>query len=250
MMQALGLEVQKVKGRKVWLIVAAMIVVELLWSFWGVSDMDADELKQGWQMFLFQLPIINSIILPVVAAVVASRICDVEHKGQTFKLLETLMPAGRIFDAKFIFGGLYLCVGICVQVLAMILVGSWKGFSGAPPLKMFAWYFVFTAAVSLTILLLQQILSLQFPNQMVSLSVGLLGGLVGIFLLYLPKVFSKFFLWGYFGELLFVQMDWNPATRIVRYATIPKNWPGFLLLVGAFIVLYIFGRRAFIRKEI
>jgi hypothetical protein len=160
------------------------------------------------------------------------------------------MPAGRLFDAKLLFGGIYITVAICVQILAMILVGSIKGFQGNPPLDKFAYYFLFTGTVSLTILLLQQILSLQFPNQMVSLSVGLLGGLVGIFLLYLPKVFSKFLLWGYYGELIFVQMDWDPATRIVHYAYIPKNWPGFLLLVGVFIGLYSFGRRAFVRKEI
>lgn len=250
MMQALGLEVQKAKGRKVWLIVAAMIAVQLLWSFWGNSRMDARDLEQGWQMFLFQLPIINSIIMPVLSAVIASRICDVEHKGQTFRLLETLMPAGRIFDAKLLFGGIYLGAAICVQILTMILVGSIRGFQGNPPLDKFAYYFLFTGAVSLTILLLQQILSLQFPNQMVSLSVGLMGGLVGIFLLYLPKIFSKFLLWGYYGELLLVQMDWNPATRVVHYAYIPKNWPGFFLLAGAFIGLYIIGRRAFVRKEI
>ena len=249
MIQALGLEFKKVKSRRVWLIVAAMTLVELLWSLWGVSRMDAHDLEQGWQSFLFQYPILNSIIMPVMVAVIASRICDVEHKGQTFKLLETLMPAGKIFDAKFLFSSLYVYGAILTQISAMILVGLIKGFQGNPPLDKFACYFLFTGTVSLTILLLQQILSLQFPNQMVTLSVGLLGALVGIFLLYLPEVFSNFFLWGYYGVLLFVKMDWNPAARIVNYSYVSCNWPEFFCLAGAFIVLYFIGRNLFVRKE-
>jgi hypothetical protein len=104
--------------------------------------------------------------------------------------------------------------------------------------------------VNMTLLLLQQILSLQFSNQMVSLSVGLLGGVVAIFLFYLPKVFSNFFLWGYYAVLTFIDMDWNPATRIVNYYYRPENWPAFFLLAGVFFGMYIIGRRLFIRKEI
>jgi len=212
--------------------------------------MDEHDLAQGWKSMQFQFSIINSIIMPVLAAVIASRLCDVEHKGQTFKLLETLMPAGRIFNAKFLFGSLYMLAAVILQILVIILVGLLKGFQENPPLDMLAYYLLFTGSVNLTILLLQQILSLQFPNQMISLSLGLFGGLVGIFLLYLPQVFSKFLLWGYFGELLFIQMDWNPATRIVNYFYIPKNWPGFLILVAGFAILYLIGQRMFIRKEI
>lgn len=250
MMQALRLEFQKAHRRKVWVIAAAITLVEIIWTLWGVSRMDEHDLAQGWKSMQFQFSIINSIIMPVLAAVIASRLCDVEHKGQTFKLLETLMPAGRIFDAKFLFGSLYMIAVVILQILAIIFVGLLKGFQGNPPLDMLAYYLLFTGSVNLTILLLQQILSLQSPNQMVSLSVGLLGGLVGIFLLYLPKVFSKFLLWGYYGELLFIQMDWNPATRIVNYFYIPKNWSGFLILVTGFVILYLIGRRLFIRKEI
>ncbi|NPV40850.1 MAG: ABC transporter permease subunit [Anaerolineae bacterium] len=250
MTQALILEFKKARGRKIWMIVAAMTLVEIIWTLWGTSRMDEHDLAQGWESVLLQYPVINSIIMPVMAAVVASRVCDVEHKGQTLKLLETLMPAGRIFDAKFLFSNLYMITAVMIQIISMVVVGCLKGFAGNPPMDKLACYLLFTGTVNMTLLLLQQILSLQFANQMVSLSVGLLGGLMSIFLFYLPKVFSNFFLWGYYAVLTFVEMDWNPATRIVNYYYISENWSSFILLLGAFTMLYLIGRRLFIRKEI
>jgi hypothetical protein len=133
MMQALTLEFKKARRRNIWLIVAAMALVEIIWTAWGISRMDAHDLEQGWKFILLHFSLLNSIIMPVMAAVVASRICDVEHKGQTFKLLETMMPAGRIFDAKFLFGNLYMLSAVVLQILAIVITGCLKGFAGNPP---------------------------------------------------------------------------------------------------------------------
>ncbi|HBQ86615.1 MAG TPA: ABC transporter permease, partial [Syntrophomonas sp.] len=108
MIKALSVEFQKIRHRRVWAIVAALILVQMLWSLWGIQRMDAHDLYQGWMYFLYQLPLLNSIMMPVIAAVVASRLCDIEHKGQTFKLLNTVMPAQRLFAAKFVCGALYM----------------------------------------------------------------------------------------------------------------------------------------------
>lgn len=249
MTQALKLEFKKARRRKIWVIVAAMTLVEIMWTLWGTSRMDEHELAQGWEFFLLQYPVINSIIMPVMAAVVASRICDVEHKGQTFRLLETMMPTEKIFDAKFLFGHLYMTATVMVQIISMVFVGCLKGFTGNLPVDKLVYYLLFTGMVNMTLLLFQQILSLQFPNQMVSLSAGLLGGLMAIFLFYLPKIFSNFFFWGYYAVLTFVEMDWNPTTRILNYDYIPENWSSFMFLLSVFIAMYLIGRRFFIRKE-
>ena len=250
MIKALAIEFQKTKHRKTLLIVAAMFLVQTLWFSWGLSDMDAHDLEQGWEMCFFQFSILNSIILPVVAAVIASRICDIEHKGQTFRQLETLIPAGRLFDEKFIFESLYILAATLLQTIYIIVLGLIKGFAGPPPMTMVGYYFLFTTSVNLTILLLQHTLSILFANQMISLTVGLLGGLTGIFLLYLPEIVSNFLIWGYYGVLLFIRMDWNRATRIVNYYYVPANWTGFFILVGMFCLIYLIGRRLFTRKDI
>ncbi|TEB05688.1 ABC-2 family transporter protein [Pelotomaculum schinkii] len=249
MIKALAMEFQKIRRRRVWLIVAALIIVQILWSLWGVRGMDAHDLSQGWMYFLYQFPLLNSIMMPVIAAVVASRLCDIEHKGQTLKLLNTVMPAGRLFAAKFLCGSLYMLAAVLLQVVVIIAVGRLVGFAGSPPLAKLFYYLLFTTAVNLTILLLQQVLSLLFRNQMIALAVGIIGSFAGLFILYFPQSLERFLLWGYYGVLMFVGMNWDRATRVTDFYYVPIDWAGFVTLIIVFCVMYIIGRALFIRKE-
>jgi hypothetical protein len=248
-MKALAMEFQKIHRRRVWLIVAALILVQLLWALWALRYMDARDLQQGWAYCLYSFPVLNSIMMPVIAAIVASRLCNVEHKGQTLKLLETVMPAGKLFDVKFLCGALYMLSVTVLQLLIIIISGYVKGFAGLAPFSMLGYYLLFTTAVNLTILLLQQVLSLLFVNQMVPLAVGLVGGFVGFFIMYLPQGIARLFLWGYYGVLMFVRMDWDRATRITDFYYVPIDWSGFIALVVMFCTIYIIGRALFVRKE-
>lgn len=249
MIKAVSVEFQKIRHRRVWAIVAALIFVQMLWSLWGIQRMDAHDLSQGWMYFLYQLPLLNSIMMPVIAAVVASRLCDIEHKGQTFKLLNTVMPAQRLFAAKFTCGALYMLATVLLQLIVIIAVGYAVGFWGNPPSNKLLYYLLFTMAVNLTILLLQQVLSLLFKNQMIPLSVGIIGSFAGLFIMYFPQSLERFLLWGYYGVLMFVGMDWDRATRITDFHYVPVDWNGFIALIIMFFTIYIAGRALFVRKE-
>lgn len=249
MSKALVLEFQKIRRRRVWAIVAAMIGVQVLWSLWGVQRMDAEDLQQGWLFLLYQFPLLNSIMMPVIAAVVASRLCDIEHKGETLKLLHTVMPAGRLFTAKFLCGSVYMLAAVLFQLTVMVGVGLGVGFAGDPPFTKLSDYFLFTLTVTLTILLLQQVLSLLIRNQMVPLTVGIMGSFAGLFLLYLPPGLARFLLWGYYGVLMFVGLDWDGEARLASYYYTPPDWAGFAVLVIIFGLIYLTGLTLFRRKE-
>lgn len=249
MREAIALEFYKSRRRRIWVIIAAMILVQMLWSMWGVGRMDERDLSQGWMYLLYKLPLLNSIMMPVIAAVVASRLCDIEHKGQTLKLLNTVMPAGRLFAAKFICGALYLFAAILLQIAVLVVTGCIAGFEGSPPFGKLLLYLLFTMAATLTILLLQQTLSFLFANQMISLSVGLIGGLAGLFIMFFPQGLERLLLWGYYGVLMLVGMDWDAGTRIMNLHYTPVDWGGFVTLAILFCVLYIIGRTLFVRKE-
>ncbi|MDF2838606.1 MAG: hypothetical protein K0S60_309 [Evtepia sp.] len=249
MRKALAMEFQKTRRRKVWVIVSLLLVVQLLWSFWGIGRMDAHERTQGWMFFFYQFPLLNSIMMPVIAAVVASRLGDIEHKGNTLKLLSTVMPTGQLFDAKFLCGAFYLSSTVLLQVIAMIAVGCAAGFEGAPPALKLGYYLLFTTSVSLTIFLLQQALSLLIQNQMIPLAVGILGSFAGLFIMFFPEHLERFILWGYYGVLMFVRMNWDTTTRITEFYYLPADWIGFLTLIVLFGIIYLIGRTLFIRKE-
>ena len=243
------LEFEKIRHKKVWWIVAALVLVQGIWSLWSAGRMDAQELKQGWMFFLYQFPLLNSIMMPILAAVVASRLSDNEHKGHTFKLLYTVMPAGRLFDAKFLCGALHMLAAGLLQLILMVSMGYLRGFAENPPLERLLTYLLFTTAVNLALLTLQQSLSLLIVNQLVPLTVGLMGGLGGLFIMFFPPIWERFLLWGYYGVLMLVGMNWDSTTRISSFYYAPADWGSFLTLLLMSGILYAVGRTLFVRKE-
>lgn len=229
--------------------VAVLIGVQALWALWAFRSANASDLKQGWMGCLYQFPMLNAVMMPVLAAVTASRLCDTEHKGHMLKLLETVMPAGRLFDAKLLCGAVYMLTAPVLQLLLILVIGQVKGFEGEVPVEMMGYYLLFTAAVNLTIFLFQQVLSLLFVNQMVPLSIGLTGGLFGLFILFFPLWLEKLLPWGYYGAMAVVGMDWNRTTRVTKYYWTSADWGGFAALAAMFCVIYLIGRLLFIRKE-
>ncbi|WMJ89791.1 ABC transporter permease [Anaerocolumna sp. MB42-C2] len=250
MIKAVTVEFQKIRHKRVWVIVAALIFVQMLWSLWWIRRIDEHGLSQGWMHFLYQLPLLNSIMMPVIAAVVASRLCDMEHKGQTFKLLSTVMPTRRLFTAKFLCGALYMLAVVLLQLIVILAVGRFAGFKGNPPTDKLFYYLLFTTAVNLTLLLLQQVLSLLFRNQMISLTVGIIGSFAGLFIMFFPQNLERLMLWGYYGVLMLVGLNWDRATRITDFYYMPVDWGGFISLIVMFLIIYIIGRELFARKEI
>jgi hypothetical protein len=244
------MEFSKTRRRKIWLIVAALVATQLMWALWALRRMDAHALQQGWMYCLYQMPLLNTIMMPVITAVIASRLSDVEHKGQTFKLLGTVMPIGQLFDAKFLCGAIYTFSAVVLQLMVILLIGITKRFTGEIPVLMMGYYLLFTTGVSLTLLLVQQVLSILFANQMVSLSVGLIGAFAGLFSMFLPQGFQKLLLWSYYGVLMSVGMDWDRSTRIINLHWVPIDGSGFVLLAGFFCVIYITGRILFVKKEL
>ncbi len=249
MIKALTVEFRKIRGRRVWAIVAVMLFVQILWSLWGIQRMDAQALSLGWMRFLYQLPLLNSIMMPIIAAVVASRLCDIEHKGQTFKLLNTLTPTRYLFNAKFLCGSLHMTAAVLLQIIILVIVGKTARFTGTLPVEKLFFYLLFTMAVNLTILLLQQVLSLLFRNQLLPLTVGIIGSFAGLFVLFFPQDLGRFLLWGYYGVLMLVGMDWDSTTRKANYYYVRVDWAGVISLIIIFSVIYIIGRSLFARKE-
>ena len=83
----LSVEWRKARRRRLWMPVAALVAMQGLWLAWAVRGMDAAEAAQGYLGCLYQLPMMNAIVMPVAAAVLVSRLCDMEHRGDAFKQL-------------------------------------------------------------------------------------------------------------------------------------------------------------------
>ena len=86
-MKLLRLEFCKCRRRRITLICAGILAAQLLWFGAYLTRQDPEDLAQGWMLMLYNLALVDAILLPVGTAAVASRNCELEHKGATLKLL-------------------------------------------------------------------------------------------------------------------------------------------------------------------
>lgn len=249
---AFRLEFYKSRRRGLLLTVLLIVGFEALWIYYAWRDPSLNEIEIGWMDLLYQLPSLNSIMFPILAAILASRLADLEHKGSTWKLLETIEPPKRLFFAKFLCGAVYLLLALVLLVGAMLLCGHVLNFAGTPPIQKFVLFFLFQLVAVLEIFAVQLLLSTQIRNQMIPLCLGCGGSFIGLMLLFVPvKPLQLLLPWGHTSLLFLVSMtDWDPDTRILQLAYTTVPWAGFALTLVCLLVWVWLGRRLLDRKEV
>ena len=249
-MKLLKLEFFKCRRRKIVLVCAAVLAAELLWFGMYLTRQDAEDLVEGWMMLFYNLALIDAIFLPISVAVIASRNCELEHKGATLKLLETMTSPGALYTAKLTWGALVLAALLLVRWAIFAGVGVLWQFPGEVPWERFGLFTLISWAVSMMVFALQQGLSLRFVNQAVSLVCGIFGSFIGIMSMLFPDWLVRIVPWGYYGLLSLARMEWDPDTRFTQYFwrwTEPLDMALLLLWAALF---FIVGRTLFVRKEV
>ncbi|MCM1325220.1 MAG: ABC transporter permease [Bacteroidales bacterium] len=251
MIRLLECEYRKTRGRYVFLTALALTILSLVWILWG--NYGEFEMQNGWMMFLYQLPMLNTIFMPILAMVTASRLCDIEHKGGMFKQLLTLAPKGKVYDAKLVYGISVIAICSLIHWGMVLAFGYVKGFEGKAPLKLYLIYLLFTLVPTIAVYLFQHVLSIVFPNQAAAFFVGIIGAFAGLFSLFLPfPVLPRLLLWGYYGELQFVWLfGWTKEARYAEayYEAMGFDWAALAMIGAACIIIYVVGKILFCRKE-
>ena len=99
---AFRIEVQKAHRRHDLLFCLLVPLLVMLW-IGGISAPSQDELENAYSALFYSIPVANVLILPIVMAVLASRLWDMEVKGSTWKLLYTLQSRRSLFLGKALF---------------------------------------------------------------------------------------------------------------------------------------------------
>ncbi len=249
-MSTLQMEFRKLKRKRIGLTMCALIGVQFAWLLWAGSHPNETERLYGWIEMLYSLPLVSVIMMPTIMAVLASRLADVEHKGNTYKLLKTLRRPGALYHAKVVCGGLFILAVSAAQFLFIIALGYARGYAGHPEWNHYGAAFVLNLACCLSLYLLQLLLSMLFFNQMIPLVAGLGGSMLGLVLMYI-KMYS-FLPWGGFLSSAQVTMDWNPETRVIHFYYREYSSVELCALAMIFVWILIFyaaGRILFARKE-
>lgn len=248
-MRAIQMEFKKARGRFDLSVAVLIGLLALLWAS-RAGMRSEDELATGYSMLFYVLPIINAVVMPVGMAVLASRIWDVETKGDSCRLLFTLQERSDLFRGKLLLGLVEIALVCAVEFGGVGIIGLVRGYTERSVAGRFIWLVTGTLYVDAMLYLAGLWLSIRFASQVAALAAGILGSLSGLFAALLPEPVGFLMPWGYFIPLGPTRMLWDGQSRFARYAPVP---PRFWLL-GVTVLLAVLclalGRRALMDREV
>lgn len=249
MIRQVKMEFFKMKRRGIGLVLLGVAFCQFMWGQWIMRGMKPDELAQGWMSLMYTMAQLNCIMMPITMALLASRVSDIEHKGNTFKLLGTMQDRKSLFYAKLIYGLIYVAAFSVIQAVVMIVISQKYGFTQMLPIGYFVYFIVMTAVVDMVLLLLQLVLSMNIINQTVAFAVAIGGSLLGIYSLFFSKSIMRLVLWSYYCLLTPVRMDWDKATRITHFSWVSIELVDLGILVVSVGVLFVLGKNLMRKRE-
>lgn len=203
------------------------------------SNNSRRDLEVGYSALFYTIPIINTLIMSTGMAVLASRIWDIETKGNTCKLLFTLQNRSSLYYAKALLGIIEIFIICIIECIGVPVIGKYYGYTEVLDMQKLCWLFVGTFTVCLMLFLFACIISICSQSQVPVLAVGIAGSFFGLFSGFCPVIVGYFVPWGYFLPLSPMEMEWNHTTRETWY--IPHQSPLWLfIIISIFILLLLF----------
>ncbi|WP_103106388.1 ABC transporter permease [Brevibacillus reuszeri] len=202
-MNAFGLEFFKLRRKHLPLMIVLFLCVELGWVFASVSmSLARNPDGTGWEAMLATVSSMNGLFLPILAAVVVSRLCDMEHKGNTWGLLmAAAVNKNQLYAAKYTCANVLLCFAAMMQVMVVVGIGYGLSFTDPVPFSLLIAYLWGTVLTNLVVIGLQQWVSIMLNNQAFCLSLGMIGGFIGMTSDLFPSEIGRLFIWSYYSGL-------------------------------------------------
>lgn len=244
-------ECKKTKGKLLSILLPVLGII-CVWSLWLLHDPDSQMRQVGYTYMTTSLLMLNIIFLPVTIGVMASRLMDMENRGNTYKLLCTLQPKSGIFMCKLLLAMAHLFLFFLLETAALRLLGSLIGLTESFPVL----YYLRLQGVSLLtgilLFMLQIFFSLRFENQLYPMFIGLIGSFLALFSMFLPigSIFTYLCPWSYFTFGCCVVLNYDEATSTRSFSELPFDTAGFIVLLSVTVITYLAVRRYFLRKEV
>ncbi|MDN5985779.1 MAG: ABC transporter permease, partial [Propionibacterium sp.] len=244
---AVGNELAKTRRLRTGWVAAAMCLAAAVLALYtivsspGLSTQDVG----AWNALLAGLSLGIPLVSPLLLAVLASRLVDVEHQGNGWLLQSTAgLTPGMVCRAKLAALGLVVTASTLGTVVLTLLLGRvLVGITAPVPLGRFAGFAGCVLVVNLAVLALHVLLSARVDNQLVSLGVGALGSVVAVFSQGLPAAAAHLTPWGYYA--LAKAADYQGGT----FAASRVSYPSVLALGAVVGVLFTLVTARFDRQE-
>jgi len=236
--QLINIEAKKHKRRFNLLIFLGAVLLEMFFIYSNYHRQKG--FADGWMILFYNMPIINSFFLPIIMAGFASRLIDIEHKGDMLKCLYTFTSPSKIYFSKYIYGLISIVKLVLVQCICIIGIARVLDFPTDFDGKYLAFYGISTFMTCLSIYSLHMILSYFFRNQALSISTGLAGCFIGLFSSFLPRSFFQYSLpWCSYVTSLFIRLDWNESAGETHWVVTELSYASFVTSMVWIIIFTI-----------
>lgn len=231
-MRALSLEYFKLRRKRIFAMTVLFLGAEMLWALVSTTmSIARNPGSADWKTIMATTASMNGLFLPIISAIVVSRLCDMEHKGNTWKLLlATNMNRSSIYAAKFICAASILCLCLVLQAGIIFAFGMIHGFDSLP-LRLLTLHIGGALLTSMAVIALQQWISLTLKNQSFALCLGMIGGFIGMTADLFPAFVRRIFIWSYYSGL-------SPVTYLYtgKSATYVMQPPSLILIVVVLLI--------------
>ena len=232
---ALRLEVAKIRRLRLWPVAAVLGVVAVAFSL-PVSTAQRAALvnvaHDPWPRLLLSVSVATALVSPILTAVLASRLTDVEHTAGGWNLAAAggLTP-GRLCRSKTVVLMIVIVPVAACQVGIPVLVAGRLGAVGSPQPGPWTGYLLSLLALDLAFCALHVLLAAWVENQIICVGAGFLGSFISLFCLLAPPWLARVLPWGYWAMITPVQQ--SEADGVMVYASVDWPWvAGFLVLVA------------------
>ncbi|RLY93859.1 hypothetical protein EAE32_01005 [Kocuria tytonicola] len=248
-MKAVRTELLKLKRKRLWLTVLLVLGFELSWICAMTAISLGREFRAPREMgyLIGQTSQVHAMFLPILITVLVSRLAAMEHDGAMMPVLFAAnQTRNSLFAAKYVLAfGVATFASVSV-VLTVSAIGAMHDFPADVPL-MGSWLLgLVLAGVGVTAV--QLVLALLFARQVVTLTVGMIGGLIGSFATFVPPAVGAFIPWQYPGLVTPIRLDVADGGVIVGFPLVDHL--GLLVAVVTVIGIVLVGacQFAFVRR--
>ena len=247
-MRAVGLELSKLRRRRLWLTVLLVLGFELAWIIAillvSLSRETAVPLEMG--RAISQASQVHAIFAPILVTVLVSRLSAMEHDGNMMPVLFAANQShSSLFLAKFAVAAVISTVATMVVVTSVGVVAAGRSVPADPGL-VGVWLLGLVLA-NLAVVAIQLVLALLFQRQAVTLTVGVVGGLIGSFSGFVPTAVAVFVPWQYPGLVTPVRIAQTGGT-ITGFPLVEHLGVLIALVAVVGVACTVAGQAVFIRQ--
>lgn len=219
----------------------AVVLFSCLNLFAGsTQELFDDPGAQVWEQHLIGYIMASGLLLPIMAAVVASRIVDIEHTGNGWLLAAGAgQRPGMVCRAKLAVLAPIILVQTLLQFAAVLIVPKLLGLATAPGWGEWTPFLIGSFGTTMALVALHVIVAARIESQLVGLALGVIGGFIGVFSMLMPPWLAALTPWGYYAVLS--PYTFGEDGVVLTIEPMWLLWTLFCVLVA--VLFWLFTRR-------